>query len=67
MITLTFEGSSMENVNRQIVRYAEMITGCQLTDRPGRHQAGNGRTQVDQPRFIPSEADGNMTVGYKRK
>lgn len=67
MVSITFEGSSMENLNRQIVKYAEMITGCQLVDRPGRHQVGNGRTQVDQPRFYPSEADGQMTVGYKRK
>ena len=65
MVTITFEGTSMENLNRQIVRYAEMITGLKLVDVKGKHQMGTGKAHVEQPRFRPSEADGQMAVGYQ--
>ena len=67
MVTITFEGTSVENLNRQIVRYAEMIMGLKLVEKPGKHQMGTKGNPVDQPRFIPSEVDGNMTVGYQYK
>ena len=68
MVTITFEGTSVENLNRQIVRYAEMILGLKMVDKPGKHQMGTKSNPVEQPRFVPVESDPQgMTVGYQFK